>query len=570
MKNWGNLSIALLGAFYLAFLFVTPPSAAPENHDVSDFSSARAMEDVRIIAAEPHPTGTPENAKVRQYIQMRLADLGLDVQEHPVEITGFPVERLNRWNGREDTSQTIYNITGILPGKDRTLPALLLMAHHDTVWDSPGASDDTIGIAVILEVLRAINGDENRERDVIVLITDAEELGLAGAVNFFERNPLRNRVGVILNLEARGAGGTANLFQLNKGNGEAARFYGQHVREPSISSLSAFVYETLPNDTDLTPALDKDYLAYNMAIIGKAGMYHSPKITPDELEENSVQHMGVQTLDLTRGLLFAKQLPSISDNAIFFDVFGLFVITYASFWGWAFLGLGLVFFVLSVRGALNRIEMMAAMRQTLLFLLGGAVALYALNWLSGHGKTYEGIYKASGYYDRLAAIPRLELIALFVCLAAAALFFGRDENSQSRYIGFAIPIISIGILGQILAPTATYFISIPVFFAGLTALGVSRLSPRSGQLLAVSISIPIIGYMIGLAHLLLVGVGPDMLSIAILPFAIGSLMAVPLFPLVSSSLRRLLVITFILLAVVIALWVRFDPIAATVPTYQVW
>ena len=570
MKNWFAFVCTFIAGVFLAILAITPPSPVGSDYDKVDFSSARAMEDVRVIAAEPHVTGTPENAKVRAYIKSRLEGLGLSVEEHASEMTGDPLARLNRWTDEEKASQIIYNITGILKGADSSKPALLLMAHHDTVWDSPGASDDTIGIAVILEILRAIKADKARERDVIVLITDAEELGLVGAVNFFKDNPLRNRVGAIINFEARGAGGTANLFQLNHGNSEAARLFGKSVREPSASSLAAYIYSILPNDTDLTPALSGDYIAYNIAILGKAGMYHSPLITPDELEESSVQHMGIQGLDLTRALISADALPEKSGDAVFFDVFGLFVLAYAPLWGWVFLLAGIGLYLLSVRGKFDRSEIANGVVRMMLFVMVGAVVLYGLNWLSGYGKTYEGIYKQAGYYDRLAAIPRLEIIALLTCLAAVVFFFGKGEGNENRYFGLALPLIGLGIAGQILAPTATYFISLPIFLAGLSVFALSRWPGKAGVVIAVLGAIPVFGYMLGLEHLVLLGVGPDLLYVAILPAALSVIILYPLFPGLSQRWVRLWPIALLVLAVVIALWVRLDPVALSAPTYRVW
>ena len=570
MKNWGVFLTTVILAAFLGFMAIQPPAAVPADSDPNGFSSGRAMVDVRAIAAKPHPTGSAENAKVRQLIMERLSGLGLEVAEHESNMTGYGLKRLNRWSDGNKTEQPIFNITGIMKGADPEKPALLLMAHHDTVWDSPGASDDTVGIAVILEILRAIKDDKDRGRDVIVLITDAEELGLVGAINFFKNNPLKDKVGAIINFEARGAAGTANLFQLNSGNGEAARLFARNVREPSASSLAAYIYNVLPNDTDLTPALKEDYIAYNIAMIGKAGMYHSPLITPDELAENSVQHMGVQGLDLTRALIKADELPGISADATFFDAFGFFVVRYAPIWGWGLLGVGLLGFLTSVRGRFDVSELRQGFRQMSAFILFGGLALYGLNWLSGHGKTYEGVNKGVGYYDRLAAIPRLEVIALLFCLAALLFVFGKSEKSPSQYLGVAIPVLFLAVIGQVMAPTATYFLSIPVAFAGIAAFAKSKMPENTGSTVTAVLAIPVVGYMIGLAHLVLLGVGADMLSAAIIPAALAALMLAPIFPEVESTLRRRVPFILFLAAIGIACWIRFDQIAVTVPTYRVW
>jgi len=43
-----------------------------------------------------------------------------------------------------------------------------------------------------------------------------------------------------------------------------------------------------------------------------------------------------------------------------------------------------------------------------------------------------------------------------------------QESAQSRF-GLALPLLVIGIIGQALAPTATYFISIALLLGGIVA-----------------------------------------------------------------------------------------------------
>src|SRR5258708_3783519 len=107
----------------------------------------------------------------------------------------------------------VENIVGVLPGRDRSLPAVALMAHYDSVPGSTGASDDAAGVATALEVVRAIKARGVPARDVVVLITDGEEAGLLGADAFFRRDPMAKHVGFVFNMEARGSAGRAQMFQ---------------------------------------------------------------------------------------------------------------------------------------------------------------------------------------------------------------------------------------------------------------------------------------------------------------------------------------------------------------------
>jgi len=203
LKKWATLFVSLLIGVWLAIVAISPPS--PEAIDIAanQFSSARAMKDVRIISAKPHPTGSEEIESVRKFLIERLNNLGADIKIEISPISERALKRLNKWSGEGKIEQDIINVIGIIPGEDRSKSALLLMAHYDTVWDSPGAADDTIGLASILEITRALKEDEKPfQRDLIILFTDGEEIGLAGAerqIYFRHRKTMEPRLNSMRN-----------------------------------------------------------------------------------------------------------------------------------------------------------------------------------------------------------------------------------------------------------------------------------------------------------------------------------------------------------------------------------
>lgn len=429
------------------------------------------------------------------------------------------------------------------------------MAHHDTVWGSPGAADDTAGIATILEIIRALNSGPTPERDIVVLLTDAEELGLDGARHFFETNPLRKRVGAIINFEARGSGGTATMFQTSNNNGDAARLYAKSVKKPATTSIAVELYKRLPNDTDLTTALDGDYVAYNIANLGRAGYYHSPKADAQSLQVSTLQHMGMQGLDLTRALAFAKTLPAPKEDAAFFDLFGLFTVVFAPALGWVFILITSLCLAGSYDRRTSGKDLVAGAARMTVFVVLGGVLFFGLNWLSGAG---------GGYYDRLAAIPRIEMIVLLGGVAAALIMFGRKSLSANGLIGAAFPLFALGIFLQVRVPTASYFVVLAVMLVSIAGLTQRRLKTNWGPALLAAI---VIGYMLSLFHQLMLGIGPDLPSVAVVPLALLLLAALPTFAGLRPRTANIGAGLCIGLAAVLALWIRFDPIAATVPLY---
>jgi hypothetical protein len=71
------------------------------------------------------------------------------------------------------------NLTAMREG-EKSGAAIVLLAHLDTVRDTPGANDNTASVAALLEVARVLSGCRFRH-SVIFALPDMEELGLIGA-----------------------------------------------------------------------------------------------------------------------------------------------------------------------------------------------------------------------------------------------------------------------------------------------------------------------------------------------------------------------------------------------------
>lgn len=550
----------LIGTLVLAVVLgiraTTPPAPLDADSAPQMFAAGRAMADVRLIGAKPHPAASAENAAVRAHIARRMAAMGLEVHETPYAAAAASAARLGQWSGVKNFTPTLHNVIGVLPGKDRSLPALLLMAHHDTVWGSPGAADDTTGVSALLETVRAVRSGGTPARDLVVLITDGEELGLDGAHHFFTADPLRAHVGAIINVEARGGGGRTTLFETSANNGAAITRAAGSIGRPAGSSLAVFIYKVLPNDTDLTEALPGPYTAYNFAFIGRPQLYHSPKATPDAIDQGALQDMGAQVLDLTRELLRAEPLPGRSADVVFFDVFGLALVFYPVWAGWMMLGLAAACLAYAALRAPDWRGLAGGAGRMLALILVAGVTVYLINQLSlAPGE--------ANYYDRLAAIPRLEAMALAGGLAAFLLTMGAWQPSPAGMAGAALPLLALGVAGQVLAPTAAYVVVLPVMLAGLAVA-----AGDAARWLAVIAAALAAGYMIALGHQVMQGVGPGLPVAAVLPLAVAALVVLPLWPGLGVKTTRVGAGMMVVLAAGTALNVRLDPLADTVAVYS--
>lgn len=373
---WPLATTLTIGAA-LTLASLAPPPVKLTDAPRDEFSAERAMIDVRMIANAPHPTGSPQIETVRRYLVRRLTDMGLAPQvRSDVGLT------VNRHFPDLAIAGRTHNILAELEGADPALPAVLVMAHYDTMPHSPGAGDDTSGVSAALEIARALQAGPKLRRSVLFLFTDAEEPGLLGSSAFFGSDPARSRVGLVINLEARGDGGGATLFQTSPQSGGLIDFVRGHAGSASADSLTAAVYDLLPNDTDLTSALNNGFAGLNFAFAGHQIAYHTPLSTPENLSVASLQSMGDQVLPIVRGLADAAELPPHADNLVYSDVLGLGLLAYSPWTGWLLLALSVAMVVaasaLSIRRARCSWKDIAAGAATLVVLALGCTAILRL------------------------------------------------------------------------------------------------------------------------------------------------------------------------------------------------
>lgn len=93
---------------------------------------------------------------------------------------GWEVELFRVVAGRDPSPLSLVNVIATKPGTDPDAPILELSAHYDTVPLSPGADDNSSGVAVLLEVARVV-AQVPTERTIRFCFFGAEESGLVGS-----------------------------------------------------------------------------------------------------------------------------------------------------------------------------------------------------------------------------------------------------------------------------------------------------------------------------------------------------------------------------------------------------
>ncbi|HEY0269846.1 MAG TPA: M28 family peptidase [Sphingomonas sp.] len=611
------LILALLATLRLGVPAANPPAVVAASAPPTLFAAARAMRDVRAIAMHPHPTGSVANARVSAYLAARLAAIGLRVQIRHYLIDEEGRATLARWSGGRDRTGELTDVIAVLPGRDRAAPAVVVMAHYDTVWGSPGAGDDSAGVATALEIARAVKARGVPARDLILLLTDGEEIGLSGARAFWSGDTLVRHAGVVVNLEARGLGGRATMFETGANNGAMMALFGASVRRPVANSISVFAYRHMPNDTDFTPPRERGLPGFNFAFTGRAAYYHSPQATIDRLDPRSVQDLGDQALDTVAALAFARALPAPAADVGFFDWMGRGLVRLDAGMGWlivigGFAALGVAGLGLARRRATSPAAVAAGVGAMLWLIVHTLLGLSLFDLLAGSAHAH--------YYDRLAKLPMLETQSGLVCLAAAAgfLLLGAPHRRWAAvlpaillallglwlgapramtiwpalagmliglllprggvplwggWIGAILVLAAAGLAAQVEAPTIAWVFAWPALLLALAAALVAWLDPRFDRGVALALcggaAVLVSAPLLPLAHLAFVGIGAQRPIVLLL--AVPSI-AVAFWPLARAAAWRLPLIGVALLLIVaagIAIHVRDSPLAASVPAYAI-
>ncbi|HEY6621010.1 MAG TPA: M28 family peptidase [Steroidobacteraceae bacterium] len=320
-KSRGLIIAGIGSALILAATLAAYRTPAPLNTDAAPtvFSAARAREVLKELVGDgvPHPMGSAADAKVRDRIVKRLTALGYTAELQ----TGLSCNEISAACG---TPTNIVATRGAFAGKD----AVMLAAHYDSVPAGPGASDDGVGVANLLEIARVLSVMPQPKHPVVLLVTDGEEGGLLGAALFAREHPLAKRIWAAVNMDTRGVSGPSLMFETGSANAWLMRLYGRSTLEPITNSLCYVIYKTLPNNTDFTVFKKASYQGFNLAFIGDVADYHTPLDSFENASPSTMQHQGANALSGLLALANADDISPPAADSLFFDVLARTVIVW--------------------------------------------------------------------------------------------------------------------------------------------------------------------------------------------------------------------------------------------------
>ena len=521
----------LLAAFALKGLLLQPPAAASSG----EFNTQRAIGRLQRILGEqrPHPVDSQADDAVRNRLIAELRAIGLQPQVHEaMDCSAMPGTRFV-------SCSHVRNVVAAIPSL-RAGPHVLLNAHYDSTPTGPGAGDDGLGVAVLLEI-GAILRSEPPPRPITLLFNEGEEYGLNGAHAFVRTDPLAREVNSLINIDNRGVTGPALMHETSEPDAAAISIYASATRRPYATSISSDFARLIPNYTDVTVFKPAGWTLLDYGIIGNETRYHSPGDTIAALDPDSVGHMGSEALAATRAMAAKAHPADVADGrTVFTDLAGRVLLRLPL--AVTIIGLALLLTVALVlawrRAALGKPLLLAAGMA-----VGGSLAAGLVSFVAT-------LLRAGDFWR---AYPLVTYVALYATLLAAMAAvwarWGRAADRRRARAAAWLLVMIFGALISFVLPGATIFLLIAPAVA-LVAIALPGRAATTATLLAVIATIiqfVMFAELLAAVEMLLID-GP--LAAVVLLAALAALPAIVEIDANSSRLASLLLIVGAL-----ALWI---------------
>jgi len=435
-------AIVVLAVFVVLWSF-TSPGVVPAETGGGGFSAELAMEHVAAIAVEPHPLGSEAIGRVRTYIAEQLDSLGIEAEYQTRNIR-------NPYGAGELVS--IVNVIGRIPGTAST-GAIVMVAHHDTVPETPGGNDNSAAVAALLETARVLTSGSGVNNDVILLFTDAEEpYGRAGAKRFLE-DAVRRDVRFVVNFEALGGSGPSLLAELSGGGWVLAEFDAAVSHPAAFSFLTGLAEMFGEIGTDFDPFREAGYDGLHFVYMRGSPIYHTAADSADSVSLSSLQHHGNHALGTALHFGEMDLTEDRDDGRMVFSTVGRLLVRHPAAWT---IAVSLAAFALAAWSLLRRrVRPPGA---------GRAVA-------AGAGSLIAGTAAWLAITSIRSSIGVVEAYAYLAVLLAGTLLMAHRLSGSNQRDGAAAGAVAVWITLALLTSVAAPGLSMMLAWPALAAAG---------------------------------------------------------------------------------------------------
>ena len=448
------------------------PALAACSRSAGVFSEQNARAHVSMLAGTigSRPVGSEANARARAYVIDQLKLYGYEVRVQETDARRPEIGR----------TAHVSNIIATLNG--RRPEAIGLVSHYDSAPESPGAADDGLGVAVVLETARVLAARTDRQWMTCVLVTDGEEASLMGAAALVTDRVIASNLKAYINVEAAGSDGAAVLFQTGPGNGWLTSAWARRAPHPRGGSFGIEVYRRLPNDTDFTILARENIPGLNFAAVDDGYSYHTARDEPDRLSSDSLRMTGENVVAVATMLEGMDITRRQRWEATYFDIGRTSALSYGMVASWIIDAAALLLGVTAwIRVMSAAVRLAGPMRWTIAAiwsLIGAAVVVFgmiAATWaLRAARQVYHPWY---AYPDRsFLLLLAVAISAGWAIARIGALLPSRIRRVRDPIITWSVTLpiwILLAAGATWFAPSAAYLWTVPLFLAGTCLIAVS-------------------------------------------------------------------------------------------------
>jgi len=288
-----------------------------------DFSKDRMMETVRRLSSDElggRGLGTPELDRAADYIAEQFHDAGLLpgaddgkwFQVWKETRAGSGVKPTLKKKNRKGV--VLKNVIGVIPGRDplRKQQSVVIAAHYDHLGRKPGkmgkadiypgADDNASGVAILLELARALKGLDPGRNIVFVAFTGEEE-GRLGSIHYLaeeKRFPPSQCIGMV-DLDTVGRLGKRKLVALGA---DSAKEWAHIFRGAAF--VAGVDIETVSREMDVSDqkSFEEAGVPAVQLFSGPHSDYHRPTDTADKIDADgmiSIAAVAKETVEYLAG-----------------------------------------------------------------------------------------------------------------------------------------------------------------------------------------------------------------------------------------------------------------------------
>ncbi|KAL7334748.1 hypothetical protein PS15p_200331 [Mucor circinelloides] len=336
---FGLLLLLVVFIYNIRSTLPTPLSDV-QARELNDFPGIHCYNEYLSHFNQPHSANQRNNQVIKDWIvqlahefKMEAAANGVHmeiIEDDPTDL----VSKRNKFSTDEFWMVESRNVVVRLTGKsNNTNESFLVNAHYDSVSTSHGVTDNGMGTAVAIELLRYFV-QHPPQHTVIFLFNNFEEGGLIGA-DAFVQHPWFSTIKLFVNLEGTGAGGRALLFRSNTlaaVHGLASS--GARLLHASPLGNDLLQAKLLKSDTDYTTFTKHGVPGLDIAFYTPRSHYHTQRDDLAHTTPESLQHMGqmalgsVLSIDNSDTMLDQAGAP---EPVIYYDILGRVMLVYSFF-----------------------------------------------------------------------------------------------------------------------------------------------------------------------------------------------------------------------------------------------